>query len=80
MRVFLAVQGQGIAHLPAFTVGRELAAKQLESVLDEHTQEQATFWLLWPASSHLPPRLRVFIMPCGPAGFLPAVSKARAQC
>ena len=95
MRVFLAVQGQGIAYLPAFTVGRELAAGQLESVLDEHTQQQATFWLLWPASSHLPSRLRVLIdflveqlesgaPPVNPGGgdplqALPALSEARAQ-
>jgi len=61
MRVFLAVQGQGIAYLPAFTVQRELAAGQLLTVLDEHTRQQASFWLLWPASRHMPPRLRVFI-------------------
>ena len=61
MRVFLAVQGQGIAYLPAFTVERELAAGQLLRVLDDYTQEQASFWLLWPASGQLPSRLRVFI-------------------
>ncbi|WP_257572975.1 LysR substrate-binding domain-containing protein, partial [Janthinobacterium sp. UMAB-56] len=61
MRIHLAVQGQGIAYLPAFTVQRELAAGQLESVLDAHTQAAAAFWLLWPASRQLPPRLRVFI-------------------
>jgi DNA-binding transcriptional LysR family regulator len=61
MRVFLALQGQGIAYLPAFTVERELAAGQLLRVLDEYTQEEASFWLLWPSSSHLPSRLRVFI-------------------
>lgn len=61
MRVHLAVEGQGIAYLPAFTVRRELAAGQLVSVLDEHTQALTAFWLLWPASRHLPPRLRAFI-------------------
>ncbi|OEZ54069.1 HTH-type transcriptional regulator PgrR [Janthinobacterium sp. HH103] len=61
MRVFLAVQGQGIAYLPEFAVQRELAAEQLVSLLDEHTQAATAFWLLWPASRHLPPRLRVFI-------------------
>lgn len=61
MRVHLAVQGQGIAYLPAFTVQRELDAGQLESVLDAHTQAPTAFWLLWPASRHTPPRLRVFI-------------------
>jgi DNA-binding transcriptional LysR family regulator len=61
MRVFLAVQGQGIAYLPAFAVQRELAAGQLVSLLDAHTQARTAFWLLWPASRHLPPRLRVFI-------------------
>ena len=61
IRVHLAVQGQGIAYLPAFTVQRELAAGRLESVLDAHTQAYTAFWLLWPASRHTPPRLRVFI-------------------
>ena len=61
MRVFLAVQGAGIAYLPAFTVERELAAGQLVGLLDEYTQESASFWVLWPSSSHLPSRLRVFI-------------------
>lgn len=61
MRVFLAVQGKGIAYLPAFTVERELAAGQLVGLLDEYTQESASFWVLWPSSSHLPSRLRVFI-------------------
>lgn len=61
MRVFLALQGQGIAYLPEFTVQRELAAGQLESVLDEYTQVQGTFWILWPTSRQLPSRLRVFI-------------------
>lgn len=37
MRVYLAVQGQGVAYLPAFAVQRELAAGQLVSLLDEHT-------------------------------------------
>ncbi|MGK5073396.1 LysR substrate-binding domain-containing protein [Janthinobacterium sp. ZB1P44] len=61
MRVFLAVQGQGIAYLPAFAVQHELAAGQLVTLLDEHTQARTAFWLLWPASRYLPPRLRVFI-------------------
>ena len=61
MRVYLALQGQGIAYLPAFTVQRELAAGQLVPLLDEYTQAATAFWLLWPASRHLPPRLRVFI-------------------
>ncbi|MNT68334.1 LysR substrate binding domain protein [compost metagenome] len=47
--------------MPAFTVQRELAAGQLVSLLDAHTQPVTAFWLLWPASRHLPPRLRVFI-------------------
>ena len=61
MRVFLAVQGQGIAYLPAFAVQRELAAGQLVSLLEEHTQARTAFWLLWPASRHMLPRLRVLI-------------------
>ncbi len=61
MRVFMAVQGQGIAYLPAFTVEQELAAGQLVGLLDKYTQESASFWVLWPSSSHLPSRLRVFI-------------------
>lgn len=61
MRVFLAVQGQGIAYLPDFTVQKELASGALVSLLDEHVQPEGTFWLLWPASRQPSPRLRVLI-------------------
>lgn len=61
MRVFLALQGEGIAFLPAFTVQRELAEGKLISLLDEFSQQQGSFWVLWPTSRQLPSRLRVFI-------------------
>lgn len=61
MRVFLAMQGRGIAYLPAFTVQHEVADGRLVSLLDEFTRQEGSFWVLWPASRQLPTRLRVFI-------------------
>ncbi|MFY0479433.1 LysR family transcriptional regulator [Achromobacter marplatensis] len=61
MRISLAVSGQGIVCLPDFTIRRELAAGQLQIVMDERTRGNGTMWALWPASRHASPKLRVFI-------------------
>lgn len=58
---YLALQGRGIAFLPAFIVREALASGQLRTVLDEHMEQQVTFWMLWPASRYASPKLRVFI-------------------
>jgi DNA-binding transcriptional LysR family regulator len=60
-RVWFALQGLGIACLPAFAVRAELAAGALRTVLDEYVDRTITFRLLWPSGRHLTPRLRAFI-------------------
>ncbi|MGV2863442.1 LysR family transcriptional regulator [Achromobacter sp. AGC39] len=61
MRIALAVGGQGIACLPDFTIRRELAAGQLQLVMEDRTRGGGTMWALWPASRQASPKLRVFI-------------------
>jgi DNA-binding transcriptional LysR family regulator len=60
-RVWFALQGLGIACLPAFAVRAELAAGTLRTVLDDYVDRTVTFRLLWPSGRHLMPRLRAFI-------------------
>jgi DNA-binding transcriptional LysR family regulator len=60
-RVWFALQGLGIACLPAFAVRAELAAGTLRTVLDAYVDRTITFRLLWPSGRHLTPRLRAFI-------------------
>lgn len=60
-RVWFALQGLGIACLPAFAVRAELAAGTLRTVLDDYVDRTITFRLLWPSGRHLTPRLRAFI-------------------
>lgn len=60
-RVWFALQGLGIACLPAFAARAELAAGTLRTVLDDYVDRTITFRLLWPSGRHLTPRLRVFI-------------------
>ena len=60
-RVWFALQGLGIACLPAFAVRAELAAGTLRTVLDQYVDRTITFRLLWPSGRHLTPRLRAFI-------------------
>lgn len=57
----VAAAGLGIACLPDFMVQQAIERGQLVSVLDAHVEHQGTFWLLWPSSKHLAPKLRVFI-------------------
>lgn len=61
MRIFLALDGQGIVCLPDFTIRKELAAGQLQIVMDDRMRGGGTMWALWPASRHASPKLRVFI-------------------
>ncbi|MFJ4192673.1 LysR substrate-binding domain-containing protein [Pseudomonas sp. NPDC089534] len=56
-----AVDGHGIACMPDFLAGEALASGALETVLDEHMQDQGQFWALWPSSRHLSPKIRVFV-------------------
>jgi len=56
-----ASQGVGLAYLPDFMVRDALAAGQLRSVLDPCLLTVSKFWVLWPSSRHLSPKLRVLV-------------------
>lgn len=61
MRMHLALQGQGIACLPDFTVGEHLSSGRLQTILDDDTHNVVPLWIIWPASRNLSPKLRAFI-------------------
>ncbi|NVD99322.1 LysR family transcriptional regulator [Massilia sp. BJB1822] len=56
-----ALRGLGLAYLPDFLVKDYLRDGQLQAVLDEHVDDGGQFWLLWPSSRHMSPKLRVFV-------------------
>ncbi|MBV8657189.1 MAG: LysR family transcriptional regulator [Burkholderiales bacterium] len=56
-----AEQGLGLAYLPDFLVRDALASGALERVLPSHARASGQFWVLWPSSRHLSPKLRVFV-------------------
>ncbi|QOT79228.1 LysR family transcriptional regulator [Cupriavidus basilensis] len=60
-RVCFALQGLGIACLPDFAIREALADGRLRTVLDDYVDRSGTFRVLWPASRHPSPKLRVFI-------------------
>ncbi len=60
-RVSFALQGLGIACLPDFAIREALADGRLCTVLDDYVDRSGTFRVLWPASRHPSPKLRVLI-------------------
>lgn len=60
-RVSFALQGLGIACLPDFAIREALADGRLRTVLDDYVDRSGTFRVLWPASRHPSPKLRVLI-------------------
>jgi DNA-binding transcriptional LysR family regulator len=60
-RVCFALQGLGIACLPDFSIREAVAEGRLQTVLAQHVKRAGTFRMLWPASRHPAPKLRVFI-------------------
>src|SRR5476649_242460 len=60
-RLCFSVQGLGITCLPDFSVRKELARGQLVTVLDEHVERSADFFILWPSGGYMTTKLRVFI-------------------
>jgi len=60
-RVCFALRGLGIAWLPDFAVREGIAEGSLVSVLDEFIEWQGTFHILWPASKHPSPKIRVLV-------------------
>ncbi len=60
-RVHFALQGLGIAYLPDFSVRTHLADGRLLTVLPDEVERSGVFHVLWPASKHPSPKVRVFI-------------------
>lgn len=60
-RVCFALQGLGIAYLPDFSIRELLVTGQLQCVLDDYVTREGAFYILWPASKHLSPKVRVLV-------------------
>lgn len=60
-RVCFAVQGLGIAYLPEFSIREPLADGRLQAVLADYAERTGVFHILWPASKHPSPKVRVFV-------------------
>jgi DNA-binding transcriptional LysR family regulator len=59
--LYLARDGRGIACLPDFSFKKALAAGELKTVLDKHMTQSTTFWILWPSSKQMTPKVRAFV-------------------
>ena len=55
------LQGMGIARVPTFVVGPDLAAKRLVRVLADYQMPEKTVYVLFPKRQHLPAKVRVFV-------------------
>lgn len=60
-RVCFALLGLGIAYLPDFAIREPLADGRLTSVLADHVERSGVFHVLWPASKHPSPKVRVLV-------------------
>lgn len=60
-RVCFALQGLGIACLPDFAIGRQIADGSLVPVLSGQVSRTGTFHILWPASKHASPKIRALV-------------------
>lgn len=56
-----AVSDLGIAYLPDFAVREALQRGALQSVLDDYDLIEGSFWMLWPSSRFMLPKLRVWV-------------------
>lgn len=56
-----ALDGLGIAYMPTFIAGADLADGQLVSVLDRHAHSVQKVWVVHPRSRNLAPKVRVFV-------------------
>ncbi|MDE1164928.1 MAG: LysR family transcriptional regulator [Pseudomonas sp.] len=60
-RVSFALRGLGIAYLPDFAIKQPLADGRLQPVLADWVDETNVFYVLWPASKHPSPKIRVLV-------------------
>jgi DNA-binding transcriptional LysR family regulator len=56
-----AIDGLGIAYMPDFLARDALAGGALCAILDDYLVNPGQFWILWPSSRHLTPKLRSFV-------------------
>jgi DNA-binding transcriptional LysR family regulator len=57
-----ALAGQGVAMLPTFLLGEQIARGQLDMVLTEFaTNDSGAVYAVYPHSRHLSPKVRVFV-------------------
>lgn len=56
-----AIGGMGLACLPDFMVEEALRDGRLQSALPGHKAVNGSFWMLWPSSRHMLPKLRVLV-------------------
>ena len=55
------LQGLGLALMPTFIVGRDLAAGRLETVLEEHELPAGGVYAVYPHGRHLSPKVRACV-------------------
>lgn len=56
-----ALAGLGIAYLPDFLATDALASGALRSLLADYLVDPGQFWVVWPSSRQLSPKVRVFV-------------------
>jgi len=56
-----AVQGLGLAQVPTFQVGREIAEGTLVEVLADHQRPDDGLWIVFPTADHIPLKVRAFV-------------------
>ena len=59
--LYLAQAGRGITCLPDFSIKEALAAGTLKTVLDKYMTRSTSFWILWPSSKQMTPKVRAFV-------------------
>lgn len=56
-----ALGGMGIGYMPDFLAQEAVSHGELQTVLDDALRNPGQFWILWPSSRQLSPKLRVFV-------------------
>lgn len=57
----MSIDGHGIAYLPDFAVQSAIRSHKLIALLQPWAGASSTFWVLWPSSRQLQPKLRVLV-------------------
>ncbi|AKV00556.1 Transcriptional regulator, LysR family [Labilithrix luteola] len=59
--VVMTIEGRGLSSIPDYLIENELRDGRLIRTLDSHIVGANAFRLLWPPTTHLPPKVRAFI-------------------